>query len=41
LKDRRLLLLVDGLDEWTNEEAAGIALDKLRVFVEQRVFPRF
>jgi energy-coupling factor transporter ATP-binding protein EcfA2 len=39
LKDRRLLLLVDGLDEWTNEEAAGIALNKLRVFVEQRGIP--
>jgi energy-coupling factor transporter ATP-binding protein EcfA2 len=39
LQDRRLLLLVDGLDEWTNEEAAGIALDKLRVFVEQRGIP--
>ena len=39
LKGRRLLLLVDELDEWTNEEAAGIALDRLRVFVEQRRIP--
>ncbi len=36
LEDERVLLLVDGLDEWTNESAAGIALDRLRVFVCQR-----
>jgi hypothetical protein len=39
LKDRRLLLLVDGLDEWTNAEAAAVALDRLRVFVDQRSIP--
>lgn len=36
LEDERVLLLVDGLDEWTNESAARIALDRLRVFVCQR-----
>lgn len=39
LNDERLLLLVDGLDEWSNEEAAQIALDRLKVFVEQRNVP--
>ena len=39
LEDRRLLLLVDGLDEWTNEEVAGLALNRLRVFVDQRDIP--
>ena len=39
LKDRRLLLLVDGLDEWTNEEAAGVALSRLQVFIDQREIP--
>lgn len=39
LEDERLLLLVDGLDEWTNESAARIALDRLRVFIEQRNVP--
>ncbi len=36
LDDERLLLLVDGLDEYTNEDAAGGALSLLQVFVEQR-----
>jgi hypothetical protein len=39
LNDDRLLLLVDGLDEWTNEEAASIALERLRVFVDLRKSP--
>jgi hypothetical protein len=39
LEDERLLLLVDGLDEWTDESAARIALDRLRVFIEQRDAP--
>jgi hypothetical protein len=39
LEDERLLLLVDGLDEWTNESAARIALDKLKVFIKQRKIP--
>ncbi len=37
--DDRLLLLVDGLDEWSSEAAAQVALDRLRVFVEQRNIP--
>lgn len=39
LNDDRLLLLVDGLDEFASEEAAGIALTKLQVFVDQRSVP--
>ncbi len=39
LEDERLFLLVDGLDEWTNESAARIALDRLKVFIEQRNIP--
>lgn len=39
LEDDRLLLLVDGLDEWTNESAAKIALDQLQVFIRQRDVP--
>ncbi|WP_089725096.1 NACHT domain-containing protein [Candidatus Thiosymbion oneisti] len=34
LRDRRLLLLVDGLDEWANEQAGRTALDLLRGFVD-------
>lgn len=39
LEDERLLLLVDGLDEWTNESAARITADQLKVFVELRDLP--
>lgn len=39
LDDKRLILLVDGLDEWTNEQSARIALDRLTVFVQQRNIP--
>lgn len=39
LEDNRLLLLVDGLDEWTNVSAGQIALDKLQVFIRQRNVP--
>ncbi|AFZ27223.1 putative NTPase (NACHT family) [Cylindrospermum stagnale PCC 7417] len=39
LADERLLLLVDGLDEWKNEASARIALERLQVFVEQRNIP--
>ena len=34
LKDNRLLLLIDGLDEWTNREAARSALTLLDTFVK-------
>jgi len=37
--DERLLLLVDGLDEWTSEPAGRIAVQKLQVFVETRDVP--
>ncbi len=36
LRDRRVLLLVDGLDEWSDESAASLALQLLQVYVEQR-----
>lgn len=39
LEDERVLLLVDGLDEWSDEGAAQIALDRLLVFVGQRDLP--
>ena len=39
LEDERLLLLVDGLDEYTDESAARIALDRLNVFIGQRDIP--
>lgn len=39
LNDERLLLLVDGLDEWTNENAATVALDRLQIFIKQRNSP--
>jgi hypothetical protein len=34
LKDNRLLLLIDGLDEWTNKDAARTALTLLDTFVK-------
>ena len=39
LADGRLLLLVDGLDEWTSEAAARVALDQMKVFAEQLDIP--
>lgn len=39
LEDRRLLLLVDGLDEWANETAAGTALGMLQTFADRRGTP--
>lgn len=39
LDDERLLLLVDGLDEYTDEESAAVALGQLQVFVQQRNIP--
>ena len=39
LGDERLLLLVDGLDEYKEEEAARVALGQLQVFVRQRNVP--
>ena len=39
LKDERLLLLVDGLDEWQNREAAVTALTALTNYVQTRRLP--
>jgi NACHT domain len=39
LNDKRLLLLIDGLDEWTSEDAARLAVARLRVFAEQSSVP--
>ena len=36
LEDDRLLLLIDGVDEWTNEAAAGVAVTLLQTFVGAR-----
>lgn len=33
LEDDRLLLLIDGIDEWTSREAANIALDSIETFL--------
>lgn len=39
LDDERVLLLVDGLDEWAKEGAAKVALDRLLVFIGQHGVP--
>lgn len=39
LEDSRILLLVDGLDEWQDDTAARITLDQLVVFVRDRQVP--
>ena len=39
LKDHRLLLLIDGLDERFNEEAASVALDRLDAFLAGKDIP--
>lgn len=39
LDDRRLTLLVDGLDEWSDESAADIAADRLQQYLIQRSVP--
>lgn len=39
LADERLLLLVDGLDEWQNREAAVAALTALATYVQTRRLP--
>ncbi|MDP9050394.1 MAG: NACHT domain-containing protein, partial [Acidobacteriota bacterium] len=36
LSDERLLILVDGLDEWTSKEAASSALQVLQVFIDTK-----
>src|SRR5262249_10500199 len=39
IADERLLLLVDGLDEWQNREAAVTALTALTTYVQTRRLP--
>jgi hypothetical protein len=39
LEDERILVLVDGLDEWANLTGAGVALNHLQVFIERRKIP--
>jgi hypothetical protein len=39
IEDQRLFVIVDGLDEWTSEEAGRIAAQKLQRFVEARTLP--
>jgi hypothetical protein len=39
LNDDRLVLLVDGLDEWSDESAADIAADRLQQYLLQRSLP--
>lgn len=36
IQDDRLLLVIDGLDEWSSEQSALICLQKLTVFIEER-----
>lgn len=35
LEDNRLIIFVDGLDEWANDKAASVALQQLQVFVQK------
>jgi hypothetical protein len=39
MNDERLLLLIDGLDEYRSEAAAGVAVRQLQVFVDYRECP--
>lgn len=39
LRDQRLLLLVDGVDEWTDARPAAVAGERLQQFLSQRVTP--
>lgn len=39
LKDKRLLLLIDGLDEYSNSDAAQIVLNRLESFFSQNEVP--
>jgi hypothetical protein len=39
LDEKKLLLLVDGLDEWTNDSAAGSTLALLETFVKTKEIP--
>lgn len=39
LEDERLLLLIDGLDEWTDELSAKTAFDRINIFIEDKKIP--
>lgn len=39
LDDKRLLLVVDGLDEWVSEDAGHFAIDALKAFSDVREIP--
>jgi energy-coupling factor transporter ATP-binding protein EcfA2 len=39
IEENKIILLIDGLDEWTNESAAANALDQLQVFITQHKVP--
>jgi hypothetical protein len=39
LEDERLLLLVDGLDEYKDEQSGTVSLEQLQIFVQQRNIP--
>lgn len=36
IKDNRLLLIVDGIDEWKSEQSALVCMQKLSVFISER-----
>ena len=39
IDDQKVLLLVDGLDEWSSEDAAKLALNRLKIFVKDSKIP--
>ncbi|MBP6912441.1 MAG: NACHT domain-containing protein [Candidatus Pacebacteria bacterium] len=41
LSTKKILLLVDGLDEWSDELSAKIAIDRLSIFVGENNLPTF
>ena len=41
MKKKRLLLLVDGIDEWVNETSANTAFRLLQSFTERNAIPVF
>lgn len=39
LNDERLLLLIDGLDEWSDRLSAKSALDRINIFIDNKMVP--
>jgi len=39
IEDERLLLIVDGLDEWVNEATGSLAFAQLQLFIDMRSLP--